>query len=246
MRTLKYISQTRNFSAIEILRFKSRNQHSNDDLDKIVLKSLRKKPDERYLTAAEFAADITNFLENRPVKAESFSFEKHRKRRTGKKSVAILPFKIIGAENSKNTDDIFLGIGLADALVSRLSGVQRLIVRPTSSVLPFAEKNPLEAGKNIGVDFVLDGNIRRVGERIRVSVQLLNVAEDSTRWAEKFDENFTDVLELEDLISEKVAKVFAAATDGRRTPPAGKTRNKQTGSLSGIFARALFCQSIYG
>ncbi|MDQ3063622.1 MAG: tetratricopeptide repeat protein, partial [Acidobacteriota bacterium] len=101
-----------------------------------------------------------------------------------------------------------LGIGLADALVTRLSNVRRLIVRPTSSVLPFGDSqtNPFQAGRELGVNFVLDGNIRRVGERIRVTVQLLNVGENSSSRAESFNEHFTDVLELEDLISEKVVK----------------------------------------
>ncbi len=48
-----------------------------------------------------------------------------------------MPFKMIGMGERRDTDDIFLGIGLADALVSRLSSVQRLVVRPTSSVFPF-------------------------------------------------------------------------------------------------------------
>ena len=212
--TLEYISRNTN-SLIDTGNPKSEIQNpKSDDLDKIVLKSLRKNPAERYNSAADFAADITNYLENRPVKAENFWLEDRTKTRSDKKAIAILPFRMIGAENSKNTDDIFLGIGLADALVSRLSGVSRLIVRPTSSVLPFAEKNPVEAGNKIGVDFILDGNIRRVGERIRITVQLLNVAESATIWAEKFDENFTDVLELEDLISEKVAKVLLPQLTG--------------------------------
>ncbi|MDQ3179813.1 MAG: tetratricopeptide repeat protein [Acidobacteriota bacterium] len=91
-------------------------------------------------------------------------------------------------------------------LVSRLSGVQRLIVRPTSSALPFTEENPLVAGNKLGVDFVLDGNIRRVAQRIRVAVQLLNVGENSTYWAARFDEDAMDVLALEDSISERVTK----------------------------------------
>lgn len=209
---LKYISE--NKSQV----FETQNSEANksrwEDLDRITLKALRKENFERYESAAAFAEDITNFLENRLVKAEVFLPVETVKKRSGKKSVAILPFKIIGAESSKNTEDIFLGIGLADALVSRLSGVQRLIVRPTSSVLPFAEKNPLEAGKTIGVDFILDGTIRRVGERIRVTVHLLNTGEGATNWAEKFDEKFTDVLELEDSISEKVAKVLLPQLTG--------------------------------
>ena len=209
------------------------------------MKSLRKDPSERYASAAEFAEDITNYLEDRPVIAEKFPTGETAIRRTGKRSVAILPFKIIGAESSKDTDDIFIGIGLADALVSRLSGVPRLIVRPTSSVLPFAEENPVEAGKKIGVDFILYGTIRHVGERIRISVQLLNVLEDSASWAEKFDEKFTDVLELEDSISEKVAKVLLPQLTGEERRRLEKRGTNRSESISGLFAGKIFCKSIY-
>jgi tetratricopeptide (TPR) repeat protein len=61
---------------------------------------------------------------------------------------------------------------------------------------------------------VVAGNIRRVGERIRVTAHLLNVAENSTRWADGFDEDLTDVLELEDLISEKVANSLIPRLSG--------------------------------
>jgi TolB-like protein/Flp pilus assembly protein TadD len=124
----------------------------------------------------------------------------------GEKSIAVLPFKLFGTLTG--SDDEYLGIGLADALVTKLSNVRRFVVRPTSSVLPFNETgaNPFEAGQELGVDFVVDGNIRRVGERIRISVQLLDVGGNSSRWADKFDELFTDVLELEDAISKRVAE----------------------------------------
>lgn len=214
--TLEYISKNSTL-ALEIQNSKFKIQNLKfEGLDKIVLKALRKNASERYESAAAFAEDVNNFLENRPVKAEDFHSEtkEDQIKRAGKISVAILPFKVVGAEKSKNTDDIFLGVGLADALVSRLSAVNRLIVRPTSSVLPLAGNEPVEAGKITGVAFVLDGNIRRVGERIRVTVQLLNVEQGSTVWAEKFDENFTDVLELEDVISEKVAKVLLPQLTG--------------------------------
>ncbi|HEX2641095.1 MAG TPA: protein kinase, partial [Pyrinomonadaceae bacterium] len=175
------------------------------DLDKIVLKTLRKDPNERYRSAVNLADDITNFLENRPVNAEFFlsSAKIPRPRVSDKLSVAILPFKMLQVHAS-DTGDEFFGIGLADALISRLSGVQRLVVRPTSSVLPFADADAFEAGQHLGVDYVLDGSIRMAGNRIRVSVQLLNVAENSTRWARAFDEDVKDVLELEDSIAGQV------------------------------------------
>ncbi|HEX8639243.1 MAG TPA: protein kinase, partial [Pyrinomonadaceae bacterium] len=203
------------------------------DLDKIILKALRKNPAERYASAAELAEDITNYLEELPVNAESFpatgnfrvvvppekntaeiiekNIEKDTSKKTstggGQKSIAVLPLKLFGTPTGTG-DEEFLGIGLADALVTRLSNLRRLVVRPTSSVLPFGEAttNPFEAGRDLDVDYVLDGSIRRAGDRIRVSVQLLNVGENRARWAENFNEKFTDVLELEDSISERVVK----------------------------------------
>jgi serine/threonine protein kinase/Tfp pilus assembly protein PilF len=191
------------------------------DLDKIILKALRKSPSERYQTAAALAEDITNFLQNRPVKAESFAPEEKvsepfASEKTEKDSVAILPFKIFGEKEPGETGDEFLGIGLADALVSRLSGMQRLIVRPTSSVLRFGEAtDPFFAGSELGVDYIVEGNIRRFGDVLRVSVQLLSVNENDTLWAGKFDEKYTDVLSLEDSISQKVGETLIPHLTGK-------------------------------
>ncbi|MCD9189030.1 MAG: protein kinase [Pyrinomonadaceae bacterium] len=187
------------------------------DLEKIILKALRKNSGERYISAAEFAGDIDNFLEKLPVKAEFFeSTAKSVSSVNETRSIAILPLKSMFFGESQSADDQYLSIGLADALVARLTNIRRIVVRPTSSVLRYAEvtANPFEAGRELGVNYILEGNFRRVGDRIRVTVQLLNVSENSTRWAEKFDENFTDVLELEDVISEKVANLLLPQLTG--------------------------------
>jgi Tfp pilus assembly protein PilF len=90
----------------------------------------------------------------------------------------------------------------------RFSANKKFTVRPTSSVLPFGDRqsDPFAAGRQLDVEYVLDGTIRRVGDRIRVTAQLLNVKDSSTAWSFPFDEKYTDVLALEDSISEKVAK----------------------------------------
>jgi serine/threonine protein kinase/tetratricopeptide (TPR) repeat protein len=212
----KYFDEAEVISSSPILLFSS--SQLEGDLDKIVLKTLRKKPFERYQTAAELIEDITNFLENRPVKAESFAPEQKTSApfKSDKDSVAILPFKIFGATGAGETGDEFLGIGLADALVSRLSGMQRLIVRPTSSVLRFGENtDPFFAGSELGVDYIVEGNIRRFGDTLRVSVQLLSVREGDTLWAGKFDEKYTDVLSLEDSISNKVGETLIPHLSGK-------------------------------
>jgi serine/threonine protein kinase/tetratricopeptide (TPR) repeat protein len=175
------------------------------DLDRIVLKTLRKNPLERYQTVADLIDDITNFLEDRPVHAEFFvSIPQIPDVRSSERlSIAILPFRTVGP-NSGDTGDEFFGIGLADALITRLSGIQSLVVRPTSSVIPFTEHTAFEAGQHLGVDFALEGTVRVAGSRIRISVQLLNVAENSTRWARAFDEELSGVLQLEEVIAAQV------------------------------------------
>ena len=183
------------------------------DLERVILKALRKKPSERYASAAALAEDIANFLENRPVNAESFASSTEPASPAPptlpeKRSVAILPLTYIGAAEAGESGEAYLGIGLADALILRLSKVSRFIVRPTSSVLRYRAEavDAFAAGRELGVEFVVEGTVRRAGDRVRVGVRLLSVKDISNVWAAKFDEKFTDVLELEDNISERVAR----------------------------------------
>jgi serine/threonine-protein kinase len=190
------------------------------NLDKIVLKTLRKNPLERYQTAAELSEDLTSYLEKRPVKAQEFDAAETiavpvESAPPAKNSIAILPLKLRGAERSEETGDEYLSVGLADALVSRLSGVKRLTVRPTSSILRYADHaDAFQAGRELNVEFIVDGSIRRAGERVRVTVQLLSIREKATRWAESFDEKMTDVLEIEDSISERIVKTLVSHLTG--------------------------------
>jgi eukaryotic-like serine/threonine-protein kinase len=217
--TLRFVCEARGTD------FENLRRELSGDLDKIVLKALRKNPAERYQSAAELSADIGRYLESRPVEAEAFAAGAADEYATNasasaddrRESVAILPFKLFGTTGGAGATDSdeFLGIGLADALVTRLSSVPRLVVRPTSSVLGFApDDDPFAAGRRLGVKFVVDGNVRRARERIRVTVQLLNVGAGGVVWAQTFDERFTDVLTLEDSISERVAGSLAPHLTG--------------------------------
>jgi TolB-like protein/Flp pilus assembly protein TadD len=119
------------------------------------------------------------------------------------KSIAVLPFKALSPDGS----DAHLGLGMTDTLITRLSNLSQVIVRPTSAVLRYAaaEQDPVAAGRELNVEAVLEGSLRRAGERIRVTVQLVSVAEQRPLWASKFDEHFTDIFAVEDSISERVA-----------------------------------------
>lgn len=124
---------------------------------------------------------------------------------SGRTSIAVLPFKHIGS----GEDDEYLGLGITDALITRLSNVQQVIVRPTNAVRKYQDvMDPIAAGQQLRVESVLDGSIRRSGQRIRVTVQLVSVADGASLWAEKFDEQFRDIFEVEDSISEQVTKAL--------------------------------------
>src|SRR6185436_7027790 len=181
------------------------------DLDDIVMRALRKEPEWRYQSAEQLRDDITRYLEGRPVSdlpdAPYVASQIRSQPSAPGDSLAVLPLKVLDMGTDSAPD--YLGMGLADALITRLSGIRRFAVRPTSSVLRYgADTDPLVAGRELGVAFVLDGRIRKSGDRIRVTIQLLNVREETTAWAGQFDEQFTDVLNLEDVISSHVAEAI--------------------------------------
>lgn len=120
-------------------------------------------------------------------------------------SIAVLPFETLGAE----TQDEYLGLGIADALITKLSNLKRVTVRPTSAVRNAVKHDPVSAGSELKVATVLEGTIQKWDEYIRVTVQLVSVQDGSTLWAEKFDEKFISIFAIEDSISEQVAAALA-------------------------------------
>ena len=128
------------------------------------------------------------------------------------KSLAILPFRPLTA----GSVDDYIGQGMADALITKLSNTQRLNVRPTSAVLRYNNANidPIAAGRALDVEAVLDGKVQRVGDRVRVTVQLLRVADGASLWADQYDEDFTGIFALQDSISAQAARSLTLQLTG--------------------------------
>ncbi|HVG35452.1 MAG TPA: protein kinase [Pyrinomonadaceae bacterium] len=196
------------------------------NLDRITMKALCKETAGRYQSAAALSEDITRHLQGSTVPAPIYTpvaatghTGSASVQSTEAKSIAVLPLKILNLSPNTDTGDKFMSVGLADALITKLSGVRSLAVRPTSAVLRYGDEgsDPLQAGRELGVDFVLDGRIKILGERIRVSLQLLAIESGTSIWANQFDERYTDALELEDSISAKVADaLLPELTEGER------------------------------
>jgi TolB-like protein/DNA-binding winged helix-turn-helix (wHTH) protein/Flp pilus assembly protein TadD len=128
------------------------------------------------------------------------------------KSIAVLPFKALSNENT----DEPLGLGMANSMIIKLSNLQQIPVLPTSTVFKYTgrETDPLIVGRELGVDAVLDGTIQRAGDRVRVTAQLLSVADGKTLWSDKFDEQFSNIFAVQDSISERMAIALALQISG--------------------------------
>ncbi len=119
------------------------------------------------------------------------------------KSIAVLPFKTVGA----NGESDLLGLGMADALIIRLSRLEELTVLPTGSIYKFTDKDKdaIAIGKQLGVDAVLDGTVQRQGETVRVTAQLIRLSDGKTIWSAKYDGRQSNIFALQDSISEQLA-----------------------------------------
>ncbi len=123
------------------------------------------------------------------------------------KSIAVLPFKPLVTEGR----DESLELGMADSLIARLSNIHQISVRSISSVRKYnaLEQDPIAAGREQRVDAVIDGQIQKAGEKVRVTVRLLRVADGVPLWAGQFDEKMTDIFAVQDSISERLTAALA-------------------------------------
>ena len=122
------------------------------------------------------------------------------------KSIAVLPFRDIGA-----TSEEHLGLSLADVLITRLSNLKDVNVRPTSAVLKY-EGQDLEStaeGNKLGVDAVLEGSIYRSNEQVRVTARLMRVGDQSPIWSGQFDDRANNVLAMQNAIAQQVVDALA-------------------------------------
>jgi len=122
-------------------------------------------------------------------------------------SIAVLPFQPL----ARNNRDESLEMGMADTLIARLSGIRDIVVRPMSSVRKYADlkMDTLAAGRELGVESVLEGSLQRQSDRVRVTVRLLNVSNGASLWTRTFDDQLTDIFALQDAISEQVAQALS-------------------------------------
>jgi TolB-like protein/Tfp pilus assembly protein PilF len=124
------------------------------------------------------------------------------------KSIAVLPFENF----SDDKDNAFFADGIQDDILTNLAKIGDLKVISRTSVMPYRgkEKNVREIGKALGVSTILEGSVRKSGNRVRVSVQLINAVNDEHIWAEDYDRDLTDVFAIQTDLAQKIAHELRA------------------------------------
>jgi serine/threonine-protein kinase len=124
------------------------------------------------------------------------------------KSIAVLPFQNLSDEK----ENAYFADGIQDDILTNLSKIGDLKVISRMSVMPYrvGARNAREIGKALGVGALLEGSVRRAGNRVRVSVQLINANNDEHIWAEDYDRDLTDVFAIQTDLAQKIASSLQA------------------------------------
>jgi len=130
----------------------------------------------------------------------------------GARTIAVLPFKPLSNESR----DESLEMGMTNQLITKLSNLNELVVRPMSSVRKYTDvqQDPIKAGQEVEAEAVLDGSIQKAGDRVSVTVRLIDVRSGITMFSKSFDEQFTDILKVQDSISERVTQALSIKLTG--------------------------------
>jgi serine/threonine protein kinase/Tfp pilus assembly protein PilF len=182
-----------------------------ESVEKAVTKAMAIEASGRYSTAAQFAQALASGSIVTPTDTASLP----QATVSAAKSVAVLPFTNMSAdaENEYFTD------GMAEEIINALTKIQSLRVTSRTSSFSFKGKNEdiPEIGKKLKVSTVLEGSVRKMGNRLRITAQLVNVADGSNLWSEKYDREIEDIFAIQDDISQAIVKALRVIlTEGEK------------------------------
>jgi serine/threonine protein kinase/Tfp pilus assembly protein PilF len=173
-----------------------------ESVEHAVSKAMSADASARYKTAAMFGQALASGSLATPTDTATLP----QPTISAAKSVAVLPF--VNASNDPENE--YFADGVAEEIINQLSKIQTL--RVASRIVSFALKGKNEdlgeVGRKLHVSTVLDGTVRRMGNRVRVAAQLVNVADGYQLWSERYDRDLEDIFAIQDEISHAIAKAL--------------------------------------
>jgi len=168
-------------------------------LNSAIIKALDKAPGARYATAAQFAQALT-WPGGTSTPPDLKTGAAHPK------SIAVLPF----VNMSNDPENEYFSDGIAEEIINALTKVQALRVTSRTSAFAYKGKNEDigEIGHKLKVATVLEGSVRKAGSRLRVTAQLVSVADGNNLWSERYDRQLEDVFAIQDEIAGSIVKAL--------------------------------------
>ncbi len=179
-------------------------------LGEIIEKALEKDPDLRCQTAAELRTDLKRLKRDtessRSPAEKSASASGAHPSASQQKSVAVLYFENQGGAK----EDEYFRDGITEDVVTELLKIKQLRIFPRSEMLAFRDKpvTALQAGQQLGAAYVLEGSIRRAGNRVRITAQLVEGSTRTSVWAERYDRQLEDVFAIQEEIARSIAQAL--------------------------------------
>jgi serine/threonine protein kinase/Flp pilus assembly protein TadD len=190
-----------------------------DEIEEALAKALSKEPRERYSTSGEFAKALvwpkaTTPSETATVKAGP-----------AVKSIAVLPF----ADMSPERENGYFTDGMAEEIINALTTIKALRVASRTSSFAFkgTTEDIRQVGKKLDVATVLEGSVRKAGNKLRITAQLVNVADGYQLWSQRYDRDMEDVFAIQDEIAQNIVKALRVilSEDEKRAIEKGPTVN---------------------
>ena len=188
-----------------------------EELQEIVFRCLRKDVDQRFqsMTDVKNGLEHIYFATRSGIMMLSSGVWKRPAPAKATPSIAVMPFLNL----SSDKENEYFSDGLAEEIINALTHINNLRVTARTSAFAFRGTNQdiRTIGETLNVSSVLEGSVRKSGNRVRISVQLINVPDGNNLWSERFDREMTDVFEIQDEISQSIVaklKVRLASQTG--------------------------------
>jgi serine/threonine protein kinase len=176
------------------------NREVSSELERVILKSLEKRRERRYQTARDILADLTRLRDARG------SGPRPPADRSEQASIVVLPFENL----SPDPEQEYFSDGLTEEVIADLSKIRavRVIARTSAMAYKGVKKRVAEIARELDVRYVLEGSVRKAGNSLRITAQLVDAACDDHLWAEKYRGTLDDVFDIQEKVSRAIVEAL--------------------------------------